>query len=357
MNIFIAIMLVLALLGLLDKLTGGRRGLGAEFDHGIATMGGMALSLVGIYCIGITAVQSMSGAIARLAQVLPFDPSLIIGSLLAPDLGGYSIARKMASSPEIGLFSGLMIASTLGSLISFSLPVAMSSIKKPDVPAMMRGIVLGVVTVPVSAIVGGLLLGLDAGQLARNCTPIVLLCGLLCLFLLKAPDAATRFLSGLGGLMRWLCFSLFALVMAGLFVPKWQLADLGLVHESLVMTAKITVVVCGAMVLSHIALTRFSPPMHWLARKLRINEPAVVGLLLSLATCVSMLPLFDRMDPRGKAVNAAFAVSGSFVLGGQMAFVASVEPASLVTAYMISKLAGGLSAILVAMLLTPGEPQ
>ena len=56
MNLFIAIMLLLALLGLLDKLTGGRRGLGAEFDHGIATMGGMALSLVGIYCIGITEI-------------------------------------------------------------------------------------------------------------------------------------------------------------------------------------------------------------------------------------------------------------------------------------------------------------
>ena len=65
MNIFIAVMLILALLGLLDKMTGGRRGLGADFDHGLATMGGMALSLVGVYCIGITAVQRLSGPVAR----------------------------------------------------------------------------------------------------------------------------------------------------------------------------------------------------------------------------------------------------------------------------------------------------
>ncbi len=357
MNIFIAIMLILALLGLLDKMTGGKRGLGADFDHGLATMGGMALSLVGIYCIGITAVQRLSGPVARLAQVLPFDPSLLVGALLAPDLGGYSIAKQMAASPELGLFSGLTIASTLGSLISFVLPVAMSSIKTPDIPAMMRGIVLGVVTLPASAVVGGLMLGLNAGQLVRNCAPILAVCGLLCLFLLKAPAAATRFLSSLGSLMRWLCFSLFALVAAGLFVPKWQIADPALVNEAFVMTGKITIVICGAMVLSHIALTRFSPPMHWLARKLRVNEPAVVGLLLSLATSVSMLPLFDRMDARGKAVNAAFSVSGAFVLGGQMAFVAGLEPSSIVAAYMIAKLVGGLAAVAAAVLTTPAEPE
>ena len=174
---------------------------------------------------------------------------------------------------------------------------------------------------------------------------------------LKAPAAATRFLSSLGSLMRWLCFSLFALVAAGLFVPKWQIADPALVNEAFVMTGKITIVICGAMVLSHIALTRFSPPMHWLARKLRVNEPAVVGLLLSLATSVSMLPLFDRMDARGKAVNAAFSVSGAFVLGGQMAFVAGLEPSSIVAAYMIAKLVGGLAAVAAAVLTTPAEPE
>ena len=123
------------------------------------------------------------------------------------------------------------------------------------------------------------------------------------------------------------------------------------------MTGKITIVICGARVLSHIALTRFSPPMHWLARKLRVNEPAVVGLLLSLATSVSMLPLFDRMDARGKAVNAAFSVSGAFVLGGQMAFVAGLEPSSIVAAYMIAKLVGGLAAVAAAVLTTPAEPE
>ena len=68
-----------------------------------------------------------------------------------------------------------------------------------------------------------------------------------------------------------------------------------------------------------------------------------------------MLPLFGRMDKRGKAVNAAFSVSGAFVLGGQLAFVSSLESSRVVAIYMISKLVGGLCAIVAALLTTPAK--
>ena len=38
-----------------------------------------------------------------------------------------------------------------------------------------------------------------------------------------------------------------------------------------------------------------------------------------------------------------------------MAFLASLEPSHVIGAYMVSKLAGGLCAILVALLMTPAE--
>ena len=220
---------------------------------------------------------------------------------------------------------------------------------------MMRGIVLGIVTLPTGVVLGGLLLRLPLLTLLRNTAPILLICLLLCLALSRFPQGTTKALLCIGRGVQILSFTLFALVMAGLFIPAWQVASLDLVNEALAVVIKVTVVICGAMVLSHLALTRFSPPMHWLARKMRINEPAVVGLLLCLATSVSMLPLFGRMDKRGKAVNAAFSVSGAFVLGGQLAFVSSLEPSRVVAIYMISKLVGGLCAIVAALLTTPAE--
>ena len=93
------------------------------------------------------------------------------------------------------------------------------------------------------------------------------------------------------------------------------------------------------------------------ALALGIREEAAVGLILSLATSLSMLPLFGRMDRRGRVMNAAFSVSGAFALGGQMAFIASVEPGEVVAAFVCAKLAGGVCALLAARLFCPAEKE
>ena len=111
MNIFIGILLLCAFLGLWDKISGGKMGLAAEFDGGLASMASLALSIVGIYCIGVTAVRSNPEAIASFASRLPFDASVLIGSLLAPDLGGHAIAKELAATPALGIYSGVMVSS------------------------------------------------------------------------------------------------------------------------------------------------------------------------------------------------------------------------------------------------------
>jgi ethanolamine transporter len=57
------------------------------------------------------------------------------------------------------------------------------------------------------------------------------------------------------------------------------------------------------------------------------------------------------MDHRGKIVNIAFAVSAAFVLGDHMGFTAGFAPKMLVP-MILGKLAGGISAVAVALLLT-----
>ena len=71
MNIFIAIMLVFAAAGLLDEILGGKLGLMPNFEKGLATMGGLAMSTVGFYAIGVTYVQTHAEAIAEAAKHMP----------------------------------------------------------------------------------------------------------------------------------------------------------------------------------------------------------------------------------------------------------------------------------------------
>ena len=92
MNILIAILLCFAFLGALDKIIGGKLGIAGEFDRGLAAMGPLCLSMSGVYCVAVAALSSHPERIAAWGEVLPFDPSVLAGALLAPDLGGYPIA-------------------------------------------------------------------------------------------------------------------------------------------------------------------------------------------------------------------------------------------------------------------------
>ena len=90
MNIFIIIMLFFATLGLLDMILGGKLGYAPDFERGLTTMGGLSLSVVGLFAICVSFVQNHAEAIAAGTAGLPFDPSLIrpmTKSIQASDLG------------------------------------------------------------------------------------------------------------------------------------------------------------------------------------------------------------------------------------------------------------------------------
>ena len=72
-----------------------------------------------------------------------------------------------------------------------------------------------------------------------------------------------------------------------------------------------------------------------------------MGIILSFGTSIAMLPLFPKMNNKGKILNAAFSLSGAFVFGGQLGFIASVNPQS-VTWFIVVKITTGLLGIFIA---------
>ena len=54
------------------------------------------------------------------------------------------------------------------------------------------------------------------------------------------------------------------------------------------------------------------------------------------------MPLFERMDDKGKEVVAAFSLSGSFVIGGSLAFVSNVTTGYNVLIFVVTKLVCGI---------------
>lgn len=351
MNIFIAILLLFALAGALDKLLGGCLGLSSAFDKGLGTMGELCLSMFGIYCIVVTVINRHPSLVSGFSNVLPFDPALFIGAILAPDMGAYAIAYQTAATEGLALFCGLLLSSTLGCLISFVLPISLGVIDISDTPYFIKGILFGVIVLPVGLLAGGLLLRVPAPAFFVNYLPLLLFCLILAAVLTVFPKGCLIFFSLLGRLMRIVSILLFLLTAAGIFFPSISVISDSLLLDAFSIVFRITLVVCGSMVASQLILTKKREFLISLGKRLGINEYAAVGLFLSLATSISMLPLFSKMDTRGKIANAAFTVSGAFVLGGQLAFVSSVAPAHAVTAYIICKLIGGIAAVSAALLL------
>ena len=355
MNIFIAIMLVFAAAGLLDEILGGKLGLMPNFEKGLATMGGLAMSTVGFYAIGVTYVQTHAEAIAEAAKHMPFDPALIPSCLLAPDMGALGMAQKLAATPALAAFTGAMVAGSLGMTVGYQLPVFLAAVRKDEIGELMRGFIFGLIAIPSGLAVGGLMLGLPVRQLFFNMIPVLVLWFFLWLIktaFMLVPALTMKIMIFLGNAIRIFSFLLFGVAVFGIFMPKYAVVENALIEEMLFMVLRMVIAACGGLVLSQVALKRLQKPIQRIGAVLGINEEAVVGLFLSFIQSLAMLPLFSKMDKRGKVLNAAFSVAGAYVVGGQMTFVASLIPGNWVTAYMISKvLSGGLAVALAVICL------
>lgn len=350
-NIFVGILLAFALLGAVDKMLAGRLGVAEEFDKGLASMGDLCLAMAGIYCLAVTAsawfVQTAGADGSAIV-----DPAVLVGMFLAADMGGWAAAKELASDPGMGAFAGVLMASTLGALLSFTIPVSLGALKRYEHMGFMQGVVWGIVALPVALLAGALVLGLDVGTFVRGIVPVLALCLLLVAGLRFFPKVCIHALVLFGGAVRIAGILASCAVALGLFVPSFALVPADLVEEVLVIVFKIAATMCGSMVASRLLLRWWGDGLTKLGAKLGVNEYAILGLTACAVSNVAMLPLYSRMDVRGKMLNASMCVSGAFVLGGQMAFISSVADDRSVAAFFVCKVLGGVLAGALALRFT-----
>ncbi len=342
---FMAAFLVL---GALDRIFGGRLGLGKQFEEGILAMGSLALAMVGILCLAPVLARWLRPVLGPVFRLFGADPAMFAGSLLACDMGGAALAAQLAETPEAGLFSGILVGSMLGPTIVFTIPVSLGILREKDVPYLARGVLAGVVTIPLGAFVGGLIAGFPVGFVARNLVPIVLIALLIALGLWRFEAGMIRGFRIFGRLV-------VAVVTVGLAAAALEaLTGLALIpgmaplSEGVEVVGDIAVLLAGAFPLVY-ALTRLlRRPLLALGRLLGVNDTAAAGLVASLANSIPMFGMFPEMDGRGKLLNVAFAVSASFVFGDHLGFTAGFAP-EMLTAMIAGKLVGGVTAVAVAM--------
>ena len=324
-EILIVIFAIFAVIGAADRIIGNRFGLGKEFERAFMLLGTMALSMIGMIVISPLIARLMEPVSRFFENILHMDASIIPASLFANDMGGAPLSVQMASDTDIGLYNALVVSSMMGCTISFTIPFSLGVVNKEHHKELMLGLLCGIVTIPVGCLIGGLFCPISIGALLLNAIPLVLFSAIIALGLIFAPNASIR-------IFKWFGVFISAVITFGLalgiirFLTGFELIPgLATVEEGAAICLNAAVVLSGSFPLMYVLAKVLGKSLKKIGAKIGINEHAVVGIVSGLASSATTFGLMEKMDKKGVVLNAAFSVSGAFILGGHLAFTLAFD--------------------------------
>ena len=367
-SVIMMIMMIFMIVGAVDKILGNKFGYGEQFEEGFNAIGPLALSMAGVVAAAPVLAQLLGPILKPIYTAIGADSSMFATTLLACDMGGYPLAMELAENPAIGNFAGLILGTMMGPTIVFTIPVALGIIKKEDRPYLGAAVLDGLITVPIGCIVGGLAMGmtefkLPLGTILINLVPVIIVAALIVLGLWFAPAAMIRGFNvfGTGVTIVITIFTAIAVFqqITGIMFPvldvmsiKDEVTGLSPLDSGLLTCGQIGIVLIGAFPMVKWITKTFGGVLSKIGSALGMNDKASAGLVANLANNIAMFNIMGEMNPKGKLLNVAFAVSAAFVFGDHLGFTAGNEP-DMIFPVVIGKLVAGITALILANLLAP----
>ncbi len=353
-EIIVYLMVLFMGLGAIDRIIGNKFGLGEKFEEGVLAMGSLALAMIGIICLAPVLADLLRPVVVPVYALFGADPAMFAGTILANDMGGAPLAMELAQSREAGRFGGLIVGAMLGPTIVFTIPVALGIIRESDRPALARGVLAGVITIPIGAFVGGLAAGFDLGMVVGNLIPILLIALLIALGLWRAPNGMVKGFTVFGKLVVIVITVGLAAAIVEELTGWVVIPGMAPLADGFATVGGIAIVLAGAFPLVAAITRLFRAPLMKLGGILGMNEVAAAGMVATLANNIPMFGMMKDMDERGKVLNVAFAVSAAFVFGDHLGFTAGFD-STMIFPMIVGKLVGGVTAVALALFLTRKE--
>ena len=365
-KIIIYIMVIFMVIGGIDKCIGNKFGYGEKFEEGIMSMGSLALAMVGIIALAPVLGTILTPIVAPVYKMLGADPSMFATTLLATDMGGTPLAFSMTKDVDAAKFASFILGSMMGPTIVFTIPVALGIIEKEDRPFLAKGILAGMTTIPIGCFFGGIVAGMPIIMVLKNLIPIIIFSILICIGLWTIPEKMTKGFSIFGqGVVILITLGLVVAIIQVLtpltIIPgmdsiytTYNESTKELVMGGIETIGAIAIVLAGAFPLVHFITKVFKKPLTAIGKGLGMNESGAAGLVATLANNIPMFGILKDMDPNGKVMNVAFAVSGAFVFGDHLGFVAGYANGAykdMMFPMIVGKLVAGVTAIFVAKVL------
>lgn len=352
MKVLSVILACFAVLGAIDFLFGNKLGLGKEFKNGVLIMGQTCITIVGIMTIAPALAVVLKPVLGALSSVIPFDPSSIVGLLLANDMGATPLALQLALSENAAYFNSLITGSMMGVTLVYSIPLAMTLVPERKLQSFFLGTACGIGTIPVGCAVGGIMAGLSWKELLVNLVPLLLFCGIVVVLLLKKPDFSIKLFRILGKILQKAAIIGFASGVF-LYLTELSVSFLAPISDGFDVLIEATVFSVGAFPLVYTLSAVLKTPLKKLGKKCGLSPASTIGFISSLATNLTTFAVMEQMDDKGATLNAAFSVSASFVLASHLAYTYAVNP-DYVFPMIVGKLISGVCAVVLAWAIYKG---
>jgi len=347
MNTVAAIMAVFSVIGALDRMIGNRFGLGKEFEKGFMLFGSLALSMIGMIVMSPLIADALQPAMATLWNTLHVDPSLVMASLFANDLGGASLAVETAIEPVLGRFNGLVVSCMMGATLSFTIPYSLEKVKPAQHEPLLLGLLCGVITIPIGCFIGGLVLRVPMTMLLGNMLPLFIISAVMAAGLLLVPKLCMKVFGLLGTGIKILITIGLTLSILRYLVGIEVIPSLGRLEDAAAIVLNASIVMTGAFPLLAILSRLLQNPLNRLGQKIGVNETSAMGFVATLAASMTTYEMMENMDRKGIILNSAFTVSAAFVFADHLAFTLAFD-ASCLPGVIVGKLVAGICSVILA---------
>ena len=366
-GVIMMIMMIFMVIGAVDRMMGNKHGYGEQWESGFLAMGDLAMAMAGVVAAAPVLALILRPIIAPIYTLVGADTSMFATTLLACDMGGYPLAMQLAADEAIGNFAGLILGTMMGPTIVFTIPVALGIIKKEDRGYLGAGTLAGMITIPIGCIAGGLVMNMTPYKISiirvlQNLIPVIIVAGLIVAGLWFVPAKMINGFNVFGnGVTIVITFFTAIAVFEYQTGIKFPLMNI-MVEEDVdgVIPLESGLLVCGQIAITLIGAfpmvlwiqRTFKGPLSAVGKALGMNDQATTGMIANLANNIAMFNILGDMDPKGKLLNCAFAVSAAFVFGDHLGFTAGANK-EMIFPMIVGKLVAGITAVIVANVLSP----
>lgn len=380
-NLVIYVIMACAFAGCIASIWDEDSGLGKEFLSGLYTIGIIFVPVAGIMAAQPYVSAAVPAIFGPAFAAVGADPAVAANTFIAVDMGGYQLADAIARSREDWIIA-MVVGYLAGATIIFSIPIGLTMLKEEDRPYMALGTMAGFLSIPVGALVAGILLILtgptirDAvstnaeatyalaitfGQLVANLIPLAIICAAFAAGLALIPGAMIRGFLIFGRVLTAVLRLILVLSIIEYFTSAFSsllggwgfdpiIADEADQFRALELAGYIGIMLAGAFPMVYLITRYLSAPMEALGRRLGLQAEGAAGLVAACANIIALFRLVEDMTPRDKVLTLSFAVCGAFLFGDHLAFTANFQP-SLIVIIMIGKVAGALAGFAIALLI------